>query len=175
MINNINQFGKNVNSIKASLKSFYDKLEKLGIVIYKERNIKNLDLLANEIANRLGYAHFSNEENLLKSQITFSNEIKQVFSDSVINLVEGDNAKLIYTINDSFEQSIDVVVNNINGTLFIGKFALLGDEDDYVNLSFFLNTKDLINIGNGSVAFIETNGIYSNDMPKITIHSIEKK
>lgn len=122
------------------------------------------------------------ENNLLPYNMSFTNDIKQVFSSEMIyGLYNGDNAKIKYTVGESGVQELECFVVESNGCRSIVDKnhydeipTLVGDDINNVKLYLYLNTKDLVNVNNGSVAFVETNGNYNDYMPKIQILSIAK-
>lgn len=148
---------------------------KKGLALTQENidaEIKNLKALDNQ----------GIEDNILTYNITFTNDIRQVFSDTPIyGLNNGNIAKIKYKIGEGGIQELDCYVNEINGCRSLADIdnhsdipTLVGDDINNVKLYLYLNTKDLVNVNNGSVSFIETNGNYSNDMPTIKIISITK-
>ena len=151
------------------------KLAYRGLPITKE-NIKN------EIKRLKMVDSGVIENNLLSYNMSYTNDIKQVFSNEVIyGLYNGDNAKIKYTVGESGVQEIECFVIEINGCRSLvdknnydERPTLVGDDMNNVKLYLYLNTMDLVNVNNGSVSFVETNGNYNDYMPIIKILSIEK-
>ena len=140
-------------------------LAKQGLPITKE----NISLEAKRLME------IEINKSLIKTKLSFSSDVKQVFIDQPItNVSNGELLEIKYTIGKSSTQTIKCVVKDNNGVVLLANvdnesegIRLVGDDMNDIKFYMYLN------LNNSAVAFVETSGNYYN-MPIVDILSIEK-
>lgn len=123
------------------------------------------------------------ERNFLCEQIVFAIDKMTAQLDTTINdIVVGAKYKICYTIGESDKQNVDCYVVDSNGILclsstnkYIDGIRLVGDETNNIALYIYANSKDMVNVDNGSLFIVTTLGNYAYDMPKVKLLSIFRK